>query len=105
DKAAAFRELARVLRPGGRLVFTTWEPAHLDYAWYLEPAGFAAITKQAVAGSADRQIAVYQAISHQQPALTAELGPAAAAVLVAEATETPAMLATSPYVIITAARS
>jgi len=32
DKPAAAREIARILRPGGRLAFTTWE-------WIAQPAG------------------------------------------------------------------
>ena len=49
DKAAAARELARVLRPGGVLVMTTWDyheqPAHRppqvdDHRPLLEDAGF-----------------------------------------------------------------
>jgi ubiquinone/menaquinone biosynthesis C-methylase UbiE len=105
DKTAAFRELARVLAPGGQLVFTTWEPAHMDYAWYLRPAGFDGIVKRPLSDAVLTQIAVYDAILHCQHALIAELGPDAAGVLIAEATETPAMLAKSPRMIISAVRS
>jgi SAM-dependent methyltransferase len=104
DKRAAFAELARVLRPGGGLAFTTWEPTHLDYCWYLEPAGFGNITKRRVPGSAERQIAVYEGILRHRESIAAELGPDAAEVLIAEATETPAMLDDAPRVIITATR-
>lgn len=104
DKNAAFGELARVLRAGSRLVFTTWEPAHLDYSWYLEPAGFGDITKQVVPGSAAKQIAVYRAIARQHAAITREMGAEAAAVLLAEAAETPALLETAPRMIVTATR-
>jgi SAM-dependent methyltransferase len=104
DKDAAFGELARVLRPGGRLVFTSWEPAHLDYSRYLTAAGFRNITRQRIPGSAERQIAVYQGILRHREAITAELGTDAARVLVAEASETPEMLDYTPRVIITALR-
>jgi SAM-dependent methyltransferase len=102
DKTAAFTELARLLRPGSPLVFSTWEPSHLDYAWFLEPAGFTDITKTEVAGSLKRQLAVYRQILSHRSVLTDELGADATAVLVAEAEEAPEMLPFSPRLMIKA---
>jgi SAM-dependent methyltransferase len=104
DKTAAFRELARVLRPGGRLVFTSWEPVRLPYDSFLERAGFTGITKQEIAGSRDREIAVHEAILRNWEAISQELGKAAAEVLMAEATHTPGLLDDTPRVIISAVR-
>ncbi len=104
DKRAVFHELSRVLRPGGRLVFTTWEPAHLDYSWYLKPAGFADIEKQIVQRSGEQQIKVFESILKNKAAITAELGARAAGVLFDEATETPAMLGKAPRMLVTANR-
>jgi SAM-dependent methyltransferase len=103
DKHAAFRELARVLCPGGRLVFTTWEPVHLDYSWYLGSAGFESIAKQVTQGSAE-QIEVFESILRNKAAIVAELGVQAAEVLFDEATETPAMLGKAPRIIVSAKR-
>jgi ubiquinone/menaquinone biosynthesis C-methylase UbiE len=36
DRPAAFAELARVLRPGGRVVIATFDPAHFDGYWLSE---------------------------------------------------------------------
>lgn len=104
DKAAAFRELARVLSPGSRVVFTTWEPPHLDYAAYLTSAGFISIVKRPLPDAMHAQIAVYDAILHCQPALIAELGEDAAGILIAEAIETPVMLETAPRMMVSAVR-
>jgi ubiquinone/menaquinone biosynthesis C-methylase UbiE len=104
NKAAAFRELARVLSPGSLVVFTTWEPAHLDYAAYLTAAGFSSVVKRPLPDAMQAQIAVYDAILHCQPALRAELGEDAANVLIAEAIETPVMLETAPRMMVSAVR-
>jgi SAM-dependent methyltransferase len=40
DRAAAAREIARVLRPGGRLVAAVWAgPADCDIVWFQQTAG------------------------------------------------------------------
>jgi SAM-dependent methyltransferase len=104
DKGAAFRELARVLRPGAQLVFTTWEPSHLPYEMFLRRAGFREIGKQEIPGSREREIAVHEAILVRRDAIAAELGEEAAQVLIAEATHTPALLIDTPRVIISAVR-
>jgi SAM-dependent methyltransferase len=104
DKLAAFGELARVLRPGGQLVFTAWEAARLPYAGFLQHAGFTGITKQEIPGSREREIAVHEAILRHREAITQELGNEAADVLAAEAAHTPALLNENPRVIISAVR-
>ncbi|MBM2293849.1 methyltransferase domain-containing protein [Sulfitobacter pseudonitzschiae] len=37
DTTAAFANLARALRPGGRMVMAAWGPAHLN-PWFMDPA-------------------------------------------------------------------
>lgn len=105
DKVAAFREIARVLRPGGRLVFSTWQPEYLDYGWFLEAAGLTEVNRLHVGGWRERQIAVYEEILRRRDALAEELGDAAAAVLFDEATETPALLSTTQRIVVTATRT
>jgi SAM-dependent methyltransferase len=105
SKLAAFSEISRLLRPGGPLVFTTWEPAHLPYAWLLEPAGFSSITRHPLPESLERQLRVYEEILDSQKEIAAEMGEAAAAVLVEEAKEAPALLRSAPHVMICAIRT
>jgi SAM-dependent methyltransferase len=105
DKVAAFREIARILRPGGRLVFSTWQPQYLDYGWFLDAAGLTEVDRLHVEGWRDRQTAVYEEILRRRDALAEELGDAAAAVLFAEATETPALLPTTQRIVMTATRT
>jgi SAM-dependent methyltransferase len=105
DKVAAFREIARVLRPGGRLVFSTWQPEYLDYGWFLEAAGLTEVNRLHVDGWRERQIAVYEETLRRRDVLAEELGDAAAAVLFDEATETPALLSTTQRIVVTATRT
>lgn len=105
DKPAAFKELARVLSPGSPVVFTTWEPLHLDYAAYLTSAGFSSVVKRLLPDSMKAQIAVFEAILQCQSALIAELGEDAAGVLIAEANETPEMLEIAPRIMVSAIRA
>jgi ubiquinone/menaquinone biosynthesis C-methylase UbiE len=105
DKVAAFREIARILRPDGRLVFSTWQPEYLDYGWFLDAAGLTEVNRLHVEGWRDRQTAVYEGILRRRDALTEELGDAAADVLFAEATETPALLPTTQRIVVTATRT
>ncbi|MCX4771934.1 class I SAM-dependent methyltransferase [Streptomyces sp. NBC_01260] len=104
NKMAAFEELARILQPGSPLVFTTWAPSHFDYTWFLEPAGFSGIETHEIAGSADRQVAVYERILQERAALTREMGAAAADVLLHEATEASNLLSSVPRVMVQAVR-
>ncbi len=105
DKRAAFSEISRILRPGSPLVFTTWEAAHLPYAWLLEPAGFSSITSQFLPRSLERQLRVYEQILGSRQEIAAEMGEAAAAVLAEEARQAPATLRTAPHVMIRAIRT
>ncbi len=105
DKRTAFSEISRILRPGSPLVFTTWEPAHLQYEWLLKRAGFSGITRHSLPESLDRQLRVYEEILDSRKEIAAEMGEAAAAVLVDEAREAPATLRTAPHVMISAIRT
>lgn len=105
DKEAAFKEIARILRLGAFLVFTTWQPPGLNYARLLYSAGFRDIVQWSPPGWLDRQVAVYQQIAECADALAAELGQPAAGVLLAEAREAPPRLAHNRRLVISTVRS
>jgi ubiquinone/menaquinone biosynthesis C-methylase UbiE len=100
DKAAAVRETARILRPGGRFAFTTWErlrhpagddpqrqalagtfqahplleSARADYRQLLENAAFAVETYQEPPGWRDQQRALAEGIVAAEAEVTADMG-------------------------------
>lgn len=96
DKMAALREAARILRPGGRFVFTTWEPSYLDYGVLLQAAGLSLISREVTPNWKSRQLAVYDGLLRHETELRLELGVEAANVLLAEAREAPSMLEDTP---------
>ncbi|MFI6497356.1 class I SAM-dependent methyltransferase [Nonomuraea typhae] len=104
NKRAAFAEVARVLRPGGRFVFSTWEPSYVDHARLLAGAGFTVTAKEEAERWLERQLRVYELVCSESAALEAELGPGAS-VLLEEARDTPASLPSSPRVIMAATKA
>jgi SAM-dependent methyltransferase len=104
DKEAAFKEIARILRPGGSLAFTTWQPPGLNYVRLLYSAGFRDIVQWSPPGWLDRQVAVYEQIAECADVLAAELGQPATDVLLAEAREAPPRLTHNRRLAISAVR-
>jgi ubiquinone/menaquinone biosynthesis C-methylase UbiE len=103
DKRARLKEAARILRPGGRLVFTAFEvePQRVeglpvfgvdpvaDCQPLMEEQGFAIEFYQETRGWAERVQATYTAVIEAMPVLTSEMGERAASALGSEATFTP----------------
>lgn len=99
DKAAAFDEMHRLLRPGGRLAVLCFEvdPSLVqavpmlgvdpvsDYRPMLEAAGLEVITYEETPGWRERVERTFAAVVAHADAITAELGERAAAAAVAEA--------------------
>lgn len=102
NKPAAFREAGRLVRPGARLVLTTWEPEHIDHTRMARKAGFDVVECVEPPDWRRRQIAVYEAILRLLPRLASEMGGAAAAILGAEAREAPDMLSRSRRILLIA---
>jgi SAM-dependent methyltransferase len=107
DKAAALGEMARILRPGGRCAIVTfeldaartaglpfWNDPVSDYRPLLEHAGFEISSYEQLPDWRDQVTNGFRAIVDEQAALEAELGPAAAAATVMEASIT---LEVQPY--------
>jgi ubiquinone/menaquinone biosynthesis C-methylase UbiE len=102
DKEAAFLEIGRILRPGGRLVFTAFEvdvdrvrsfpvlgvdPID-DFRPLLARAGFSLDVYEETNQWRRRVTSTYQAVKREIKALTVEMGAFASASLVFEATAT-----------------
>jgi ubiquinone/menaquinone biosynthesis C-methylase UbiE len=108
DKRAAFREFARIIRPGGRLVFVAFEldSEHAgalpvlgldtvgDYRPLLADAGFEVEIYEQTERWHDRLTAAYGAVNAAREALVAEMGERAANSLLFETTIT---LEREPY--------
>lgn len=118
DKRAAIVEAARILRPGGRLVFTAFEvdadrAANLpafgvdpidDYRPLLREAGFSVGTYEEIPGWPEPVTATYSALLDASEALKQEMGEIAANALFLEMSMT---LQLRPYirrVLVTATR-
>ena len=102
DKTAAIKETARILRPGGRLVFTAFEldPDHArvlpvigedpvdDYRPLLEAAGFNVEAYEEAPGWPEPLTTAYQSLLDAKDALVEEMGQMAAMALFSELTLT-----------------
>lgn len=102
DKQAAIAEVARILRPGGRFVFTAYEfdreraatlpvlgadPVE-DYRPALTSAGFTVDLYEQAPGWPEPMTATYSAVLDAKEAITAEMGEAALGALTLEMTLT-----------------
>ncbi|HEY5172818.1 MAG TPA: methyltransferase domain-containing protein [Acidimicrobiia bacterium] len=107
DKAKALVEVARILRPGGRFALVAFEldAEHVaglpiwgdpvsDYRPLLERAGFEITSYEEIANWRDQVAAGFAAVVAERGSLELELGTAAAAATVAEASVT---LEVQPY--------
>jgi len=83
DKSRAAVELARVLRPGGRLVFTSWDydrqpvgrpPQVHDHRPLLEAAGFTVLTYEETVDWRERQTREYHLLLERVDELAAASG-------------------------------
>lgn len=98
DKSAALGEAARILRAGGRIVFTAFElePARVaglpilgadpvdDYRPGLEASGFSVDAYEEVPGWPEPMTAAYSAVLAAREALAEEMGEAAVGALTTE---------------------
>lgn len=89
DKAAAVREVARVLRPGAPFAFTTYEidlPLNVkDYSPILQAAGFEISQYSESSGWKDRQLGVAKSILAEKSKLIDEMGKTGAMIWVRDA--------------------
>ena len=104
NKQQAIDEMARVLKPGGRFIFTTWDRPEHDLDAMLKRSGFKLICHHQTPDWKTRQIAVYQSILRHQNELKQQLGEAASAILISEASAAPALLEIASRVVIAAER-
>jgi len=102
DKTAAIREFARIVRPGGRLAFFSFEldsnraeglpvigdDRVSDYRPLLEANGFQVVTYERTPRWHERLVGAYQAVIDAQEALREEMGPLATAAMLSEMTLT-----------------
>ncbi len=85
EPQAVTKEIARILGPGNRAAIVTWEALTdieiptvvADYRPYLEAAGLAVHTHEAIDGAREREFAHYRLLIRHAEALRAQMGVAA----------------------------
>lgn len=114
NKTAAVNEVARVLRPHGSFVFTTWEqpgyserlqaPQIADHRPVLEKAGFAVEVHEEPSNWQRQHRALVEGILASETELVEEIGAAAATGLVGMARGVLADLSLRRYVFVVASK-
>lgn len=107
DKLEALREVARILRPGARFVFTTWDatipipglpPQIDDHRPLLRQAGFEIERYEEAHDSERRQRGIYAGILASKEALIQERGEQAAGFMIQEAEQATGLLDGIDYI-------
>jgi SAM-dependent methyltransferase len=77
DKVIALREIKRVLKPGGRFMFTYWDLLSLEAIPFFEMSGLTFIAREDTPDWKIYQNRVYEGILAHEAELIAEMGPGA----------------------------
>jgi ubiquinone/menaquinone biosynthesis C-methylase UbiE len=108
DRPAALREVARVLKPGARFVFTNWDrdlappgtpPPAPDHRPLLRAAGFAIETYEDIPEAEAKRRAVYERYVASEAALQRELSVAAVQSMLFEARRALGLLDGTDYLV------
>jgi ubiquinone/menaquinone biosynthesis C-methylase UbiE len=106
DKSRALDEIARILKPNARLVFTTWDGnipfMPKDHKGLLENSGFKVEVYRETPGWKQRQLAVYHGILDSKEKLIQEMGKKHAIPMIKEAKSVIPVLDTSLRVFVVA---
>jgi ubiquinone/menaquinone biosynthesis C-methylase UbiE len=102
DKAAALKEMARVIQPGKRFVMTTWMPPYIALEPMMTAEGFRLVSSRETERWKDRQMAVYKGVLRHRKELEACVDAGSLKVLLAEAQAAKEQLPTSPRFLIVA---
>ena len=106
DRGQTFSEIARILKKGGRFVFTTWDGnipfMPDDNKALLKNSGFEITHYQETDGWKQRQLSVYEKVLENKDLLIKEMGEKYAKPILKEAKSTPAVLDKSRRVMVVA---
>ncbi len=106
DRDRALKEISRILKPGSRFAFTTWDGnipfMPDDHKKNLTDSGFEIEIYEETKGWKERQLAVYEGILNSREDLIKEMGKSLAMPIIKEAKSTPPVLDKSKRIIVAA---